>query len=125
MFTADAPESQVKAVLEARLKAHSGSLMSVAVRTAKEMAAVLDDNPFPEQPPNKTVAIFLDGKPPKDTLAGVRGLADEEIRLGTREVYVHYPSGQGRSKLKIPAAAAGTARNMNTIAALAKLAADL
>jgi uncharacterized protein (DUF1697 family) len=45
------------------------------------------------------------------------------MRLGKREIYVHYPSGMGRSKLRIPAAKAGTARNMNTVARLAEMAA--
>ncbi len=47
---------------------------------------------------------------------------NEEMRLGEREIFVHYPSGMGRSKLKIPAATYGTARNMNTIAKLAEMA---
>ncbi|AXK81783.1 DUF1697 domain-containing protein [Pseudolabrys taiwanensis] len=121
VFTAAASESKVKAALEARLHRYAGSPVPVAIRTAREMTAVLEGNPFPHQPANKTVAIFLDGKPPKNVLAGVKGQADEEIELGARELYVYFPSGQGRSKLKIPAAQAGTARNMNTVAALAKL----
>jgi uncharacterized protein (DUF1697 family) len=43
----------------------------------------------------------------------------------TREIYVHYGEGIGKSKLRIPAAKAGTARNMNTVAKLAELAAQL
>jgi uncharacterized protein (DUF1697 family) len=38
--------------------------------------------------------------------------------LGTREIYVYYPSGMGQSKLRIPAARYGTARNLNTVAKL-------
>jgi uncharacterized protein (DUF1697 family) len=49
-------------------------------------------------------------------------LADEQIALGRREIYVHYPRGQGTSRLIIPAAKAGTARNMNTVMKLAELA---
>jgi uncharacterized protein (DUF1697 family) len=45
------------------------------------------------------------------------------VRLGRREIYVRYGSGMGTSKLKIPAAKTGTARNMNTIAKLAEMAA--
>jgi uncharacterized protein (DUF1697 family) len=41
---------------------------------------------------------------------------------GAREIYVFYPDGQGASKLRIAAAKTGTARNINTVAALAKLA---
>jgi uncharacterized protein (DUF1697 family) len=47
------------------------------------------------------------------------------VRLGRREIYVHYPDGMGISKLKIPAAKPGTARNMNTVAKLAEMAAAL
>ncbi len=101
------------------------SLLGVMVRSAAEMAQILADNPFPKAAPNRTVAIFLDGKPPKDTLSGVRGQKDEEIKLGRREIYVHYGDGMGQSKLVIPAAKTGTARNINTIATLAKMAAEL
>lgn len=59
-----------------------------------------------------------------DALADVRGQHDEEMALGTREIDVHYRSGMAHSKLKIPAASAGTARNMNTVATLAEWAAD-
>jgi uncharacterized protein (DUF1697 family) len=42
--------------------------------------------------------------------------------LGDREIFVHYGNGMGRSKLRIPAARLGTARNMNTVAKLAEIA---
>jgi uncharacterized protein (DUF1697 family) len=87
------------------------------------MKATLESNPFPEAVPRWTVAIFLDDPPPPDTLDHMTGRRDEEIRLGKREIYVAYPAGMGRSKLKISAAAKGTARNMNTIAKLVDLAA--
>jgi len=35
---------------------------------------------------------------------------------------VHYPGGMGQSRLVIPAAAAGTARTLNTVAKLAEMA---
>jgi hypothetical protein len=57
-------------------------------------------------------------------LKDVRGQANEELRLGPHEIYVHYPDGIGRSKLRIPAAGGGTARNMNTLAELAAMAAE-
>jgi uncharacterized protein (DUF1697 family) len=97
----------------------------VAVRSAAEMAQILADNPFPKAKPNRTVAIFLEDKPPKDTLSAMRGQKDEEIKLGRREIYVHYGAGMGQSKLVISAAKTGTARNLNTVATLAKMAAEL
>ena len=69
-----------------------------------------------------TVAIFLDHAPAPDALKNVKGQANEEMQLGAREIYVHYPDGMGRSKLRIPAAGDGTARNMNTVAKLAAMA---
>jgi uncharacterized protein (DUF1697 family) len=88
------------------------------------MAQVLSDNPFPEAAPSRTMAVFLDRAPPADTLTGIRGRRDEEIRLGRREIYIHYDQGMGTSKPVIPAAKTGTARNMNTVATLAKMAAE-
>lgn len=122
VFSARQAEAEVKAALEKRLAAYAGKPVGVVVRTAKEMQRVLRSNPFPDAAPNWTVAIFLDEPPPPDTLDQIRGLNDEEVRLGKREIYVSYGSGMGRSKLKIPAAANGTARNINTIAKLAELA---
>jgi uncharacterized protein (DUF1697 family) len=115
--------SHVKALLEARLAAHVGKPVGVLVRTAAEMAAVLSANPFPEAAPNRTVAIFLDAPPPADALSHATGQRTEACRLGAREIYVHYGQGMADSKLKIPAAKTGTARNMNTVAKLAAMAA--
>jgi uncharacterized protein (DUF1697 family) len=125
VFTSRKSEAAVKAALEKRLQAFAGKPVGVLVRSAAEMAKVSAENPFPRAAPNRTVAIFLDRAPPKDALAGVRGQKDEEIKLGRREIYVHYGEGMGQSKLVIPAAKAGTARNMNTVATLAKMAAEL
>jgi uncharacterized protein (DUF1697 family) len=55
-------------------------------------------------------------------LAEISGQAGEEVRLGQREIYVHYGDGMAKSKLGIPAAADGTARNLNIIAKLTALA---
>jgi uncharacterized protein (DUF1697 family) len=124
VFSSRKSEAAVRSALEKRLQTFAGKPLGVMVRSAAEMAQVLADNPFPKAAPNRTVAIFLDAKPPKDVLAGVRGQKNEEISLGRREIYVHYGDGMGTSKLVIPAAKTGTARNINTIATLAKMAAE-
>jgi uncharacterized protein (DUF1697 family) len=122
VFESRVAPSRVKAALEQRLAAHVGKPVGVVVRTAAEMRAVLKANPFPKAEPNHTYVIFLDGKLIADALARLSGRKDEEIRLGEREIFVHFPSGMGRSKLKIPAARMGTARNTNTVAKLAEMA---
>lgn len=123
VFSTSQSEAQVKAALEKRLMAYAGKPVGVIVRTAKEMTEALKANPFPDAPPNWTVAIFLDVAPPANTLETLKGRQNEEVRLGKREIYVAYGAGMGRSKLKIPAGMGGTARNINTIAKLAQLAA--
>jgi uncharacterized protein (DUF1697 family) len=125
VFRTAKSEPQVKSVLETKLETYAGKPVDVLVRTAAEMAAVLKENPFPQAAPSRTVAIFLDGPPPADALKGITGQNGEQIRLGRREIYVYYGEGMAASKLKIPAAQAGTARNMNTVAKLAEISANL
>jgi uncharacterized protein (DUF1697 family) len=125
VFESAKSEKAVKAALEAALEAYAGKPVGVLVRTAAELKKVVAANPFPNAPANRTVAIFLDEPPPKDALSTVTGAAGEEVRLGKREIYVSYGENMAHSKLKIPAGKAGTARNMNTVAKLADLAANL
>ena len=110
------------AELEARLVEYAGKPIGVVVRTAPEMRAVLKASPFPDAQANYTYAIFLDHPPPHDALDRATGRSDEKMSVGDKEIFVHYPSGMGRSKLKILAAKTGTARNMNTVAKLAEMA---
>ncbi len=124
VFTSRKSEAAVKSALEKRLAAYAGKPIGVLVRSAAEMARVASDNPFPKAAPNRTVAVFLDRAPPADTLTLVRGQKDEQIKLGRREIYVHYGEGMAKSKLVIPAAKLGTARNINTVVTLAKMAAE-
>lgn len=115
---------RVKATLESALEAHAGKPVGVMVRSLEEMSAVLADNPFAGAAPNRVVAIFLDAAPPADALDAVSGRGNEELALGRREIYVHYGDGMAQSRLGIPAARAGTARNMNTVARLVAMARD-
>lgn len=122
VFESDRGADTVRKLLEKRLLAHAGKPVGVFIRTAREMAEVLAKNPFPDAAANHTMAIFLDSAPVPADLENVSGRADEEIKLGRKEIYVRYGANMGRSKLKIPAAKNGTARNMNTVAKLASLA---
>jgi uncharacterized protein (DUF1697 family) len=117
-------EAQVKNALENALASYAGKPVGVLIRTAAEMSEILGSNPFPDAPPNRTVAIFLDESPPSDALERITGRGDEEVQLGRRVIYVRYGENMGRSKLKIPAAKAGTARNINTVSKLVDMAAE-
>ena len=125
LFTSQSTEPALKAALEQRLADHLGAPVGVMIRTASEMAAVAKANPFAAEPGNKVVAIFLDEAPPTGAADRAKNRATERIAPGRRELYVHYPDGQGRSKLAIPAAEKGTARNMNSVAKLAEMAREM
>jgi uncharacterized protein (DUF1697 family) len=122
VFESPLTEKAVKKKIESRLLAYAGKPVGVMVRTAKEMAEVLARNPFPTAPGNRTIAIFLDEAPPSNVADTVSGRVNEKVRAGKREIYVLYDENMGRSKLRIPAARNGTARNMNTVAKLAEMA---
>jgi uncharacterized protein (DUF1697 family) len=126
VFSSSLGEAKVKAALEAAMEKYAGKPVGVMVRTAAEMAAVRDINPFADAPGNRVTAVFLDEAPPKDAAEHATNVNGEEIALGEREIYIRYTDhGMADSKLKMPALKAGTARNMNTVAKLAELAAAL
>lgn len=125
VFTSQLSEARVKQALEQRLLAYAGKPVGVLVRNAAEMAAVASANPFPNAAPNRVVAIFLDAAPSANTITDVTHLNGEALALGKRELYVHYGDGMADSKLQIRAAKTGTGRNMNTVAKLAAMAAEL
>jgi uncharacterized protein (DUF1697 family) len=127
LFMSNQPEEKLRQMLEKRLQAHMAKDVSVMLRTAAEMEAVVRANPFPNAPGNNVQAFFMDQPPPRDWLETVRNQADDErVAAGAREVYVAYgEKGIGRSRLRIAAADSGTARNMNTVAKLAELAREM
>lgn len=125
LFASSASEARVKDQLQAALKDHFGKSVEVMVRTAAELKAVVAANPFADQAGNRVVAIFFDAAQSDEAIDSARNVDDERLALGKREIYVHFPSGQGRSKLKLGGKAIGTARNMNTVAKLAELAREM
>ena len=125
VFASDKSEGAVRAAIEKPLEAYSGKPVGVLIRSAAEMADVLARNPFPDKPGNRTVAMFVDGPLAPDALDAARNVKEEEMRLGRGVIYIFYGDGMADSRLIIPAAKAGTARNMNTVAKLAEMAAAL
>jgi uncharacterized protein (DUF1697 family) len=105
----------VRARLEKALAARMGKKIDVMVRTPAEMRLILSANPFPDQEPAKVAVAFLCEPPPKNLAKNVVAPGGEKVQPGKREIYVCYPDGMGRSKLKLPLeGAAATVRNINT-----------
>ena len=125
VFRSAASEDEARHALEARLHAYAGKPVGVIIRSASEIAAVAAENPFPDKPGNRVIAVFTDAPLAEHPLDGAPGIQNEEVRLGRRELFVFYPNGMARTRLRLPAERTGTTRNMNTVTKLAELAGKL
>jgi uncharacterized protein (DUF1697 family) len=99
----------------------------VVVRTAKEMAAVVAGNPYPQAAGKQLHVAFLDEKPAKAQLAPLDAAATkaEEYEVAGRDIYLHLPDGMGRSQLGTAMSKLSlhaTVRNWNTVTTLADMA---
>jgi uncharacterized protein (DUF1697 family) len=122
VFESRGSEAKVKAAFERALAAKLGKPVGVFLRSAAELEQVLARNPFKQAAPNRVIVMFLDKAPPKNAVAEVIPPGGEELVLHGRELYIHFPNGQGASKLKVPLASVATGRNINTVTKLAALA---
>jgi uncharacterized protein (DUF1697 family) len=125
VFKSSLAEATVKAKLEKALATILGKPAGAMVRTRKELQAVIQSNPYKSAEPNRVLVLFMDEAPPRDALKGLQIPGREKVRIEGREIFIHYPDGMGRSKLKLPFAQMGTGRNLNTVVKLAALAAEL
>ena len=122
IFETPLAEKPVKSKLEEALAKRMGKQVDVAVRTSQELQTIIKGNPFSDVPPAKVAVFFLPTQAAKTLLENVVAPGGEEVRLGKREIYVYYPDGMGRSKLKVPLAGQATARNINTVTKLVAMA---
>jgi uncharacterized protein (DUF1697 family) len=108
-----------------------GLSVSVLLRTASELAAVREGNPYVQAGIDERLlhVTFLGRDPDPDLLAALgEGFAGEDdFEVGERAVYLHCPGGYGATKLtnahwerrlRVPA----TTRNWKTVGRLCELA---
>jgi uncharacterized protein (DUF1697 family) len=107
-----------------------GMDIAVVLRTGKELARVVDTNPYEVDDPTKVVVTFLAERRPKKALAGVdeAAFAPDELTFNGRELFLKLPNGQARSKLmealaKQDLGTTTTTRNWRTVLALAEMTA--
>ncbi|WP_059006327.1 DUF1697 domain-containing protein [Streptomyces specialis] len=133
-----APEGKSPAAIAAeladRLAAEVGGEVPVTVRTRDELAAELAANPYPEAAaaePKSVHCLFLSAAPADteklDALDGA-AFAPDSFHLLGRVIYLHTPTGFGRSRLagkltsiRLPGVFL-TARNWNTAGKLLEIA---
>ena len=115
VFSSRLDGSKVKRRLESTLRERMGKPVGVYVRTPAELDAIIERNPFKQAEPNRLLVMFLDRALRRNGLSDLVISGREEVRISGREVFVHYPDGMGRSKLKLPFAKDATGRNLNTV----------
>jgi len=106
----------------------------VMVRTATQLEAALERNPFPREAkndPGRVHVHFLKSPVKAAEVASLtRAIKGRESVGGTgSEIFIHFPDGVGTSKLtgaviERHLGARGTSRNWNTVTKLAALTAD-
>jgi uncharacterized protein (DUF1697 family) len=99
------------------------------VRTAREWAAIVANNPYPDaarDDPSRFVMMAFKSAPAAKDVAALRAaiVGRETITAVGKQIYAIYPDGQGNSKLtnaliERKLGVACTARNWNTVLKLA------
>jgi uncharacterized protein (DUF1697 family) len=125
IFESPLPEAELQKELETALSGKTGKDIGVVIRSPVELDHVVKGNPFPDAVPSQVGVLLVTEPVAENDLAEVVIPGREKVVPGRREVYVHYPDGMGRSKLKWPLSLrGGTMRNINTLAKLAGLAGE-
>jgi uncharacterized protein (DUF1697 family) len=125
LFVSSASEQSVLRILQPRIDEHFGRATPVFIRSAREMADAAARNPFADDKPSRVMAHFINEQPVQSMIDEARDVAGERIALGPRCIYVSYGEGIGKARLKLPAVKQGTARNMNSVAKMAALLAEM
>ena len=125
--TAARSAEKVAVAFEKAVEGDLGFATAVMIRTASQLTAALDANPFPDADPKALHIAFLREAP---AAAKVEALTapdgPDELEVIGREVHLHYPDGMGRSKMSgawiekrlgVPA----TARNRTVVTAIRDL----
>jgi len=127
LVTSSSPRA-VERELAPALSADVGFDVPVVARTLDEWEAIIEALPLTDEArddPSHVVLYAWDG-PVGSTTFDPSRYGSERVLWHGSEAYTYYPDGIGRSKLTLPVLSkasgrAGTARNWNTVLALARL----
>jgi len=122
LFQSNIAEEKLVSKIENALKKSLQNPVAVMVRTIEDLESILSNNPFPGANPSQVGVLLVGKKIEPEIVNDFSGKDTEEIVAGDREIFIHYPNGMGKSKLKFPKGAkSGTVRNINTIRKLIEL----
>jgi uncharacterized protein (DUF1697 family) len=140
VFSAEQSDTAaLAAALEEAIAETIGVRARVVVLSREELAQVVRDNPYSDEPNPKAVhAVFLSGPPGPDVAERVARAQQQVARQGSRDsaqvvgrtIFLHTPDGYGRSDLAAELiklgqrktdSVTGTARNWATVTKLAAM----
>jgi len=126
---------QITAALEAATRKRFGFDVTYLLRTSAEWRAIVAANPFPAAAaadPGHLLLFALSAAPSAAAIAALEANVpgDEKVRVIGSELYAHYPSGIGTSKLDNARIdrhlrVISTGRNWNTVLKLAHLGQEI
>lgn len=126
VFETKSSREKTRAGLERALAAHMGKRVDVVLRDAAEIRQALEHNPFPDAPPAKVAVAFCSAPVDKAVVKQIVAPGGEQVVAGHQEIYIYYPDGMGRSKLKFPKTDGfATVRNINTVARLVAMTGEI
>ena len=122
-----ADRAKVAATIEAGIADRFGFRSEAILRSGAELAKLIARNPFPDMAmddPGHLLVMFLAGAPTREDKAAlaVRWEGPETWQLVGSDLFVTYPAGIGKSKLKLKLKTPVTGRNWNVVTALAAMA---
>jgi uncharacterized protein (DUF1697 family) len=128
VLTSKLSAEKLRVALEAAITGEFGFNAAVMIRTGKEMAAVVEGNPYPDADEKSIHVGFLHAAPngtTKKCLAAI-DCAPEEVTAVGRDLYLHLPNGMGRAALPVQIErclrpAQVTVRNWRTVTKLVEL----
>jgi uncharacterized protein (DUF1697 family) len=137
--TEQSDTAALAAALEEAIAETIGVRARVVVLSREELARVVRDNPYSDEPNPKAVhAVFLSGQPGPEVAERVASAQQQVARQGSRDsaqvvgrtIFLHTPDGYGRSDLAAELvklgqrktdSVTGTARNWATVTRLAAM----
>ncbi len=131
VFEARGSAAKWAATLGKKLTGETRLPVSVTVRTAAEMAAILAGNPFLTEPRIDTARLAVTFLERPASQSGIQALGtwkdnSERFHSIGKEIYLHCPNGFGKSKLYTPDKVLSqrtTTRNWTTVRKLCEMAA--
>ena len=129
VFRSGLADGKLQQRLDAGIEERFGFAVPVVVRTAGELWAALQANPFTEVAEERVAVMFLRDRPAPEALARLETerFLPERFAVVGGEIFLDMPNGAGRSKMTTAyfdgrLKTVGTVRNLRTIRTLVEMA---